>query len=213
MNATTQIINQQKVGIKLLLQNANNLFSSAELLAIHKYYSPAVSILILSSEELVKSYALCLEILLGDKSEVKKISGTKSKSDDSYLFSHKEKHQLAKVIIADLAKISPFINLIKRLPLGELKKILNFISLPSSELSQVDNLINDLGLFNELKNAGLYVDQKGNSWSTPSEVSESKINQVLNSAKLIRSFFIPKVEYFLTFSNQDLELVYDAINN
>ena len=101
------IVLRQKEGIRLSKENAVNLFNAAELLATNKFYSPAIPILILSAEEMIKSFALCLEFLLGDRSEVKRIiKNGKSKRTDSHLFKHVDKHEFAKIIIQDLKMLS-----------------------------------------------------------------------------------------------------------
>jgi AbiV family abortive infection protein len=212
MSEVDKFILQQKIGIDLSKQNANNLFNSAELLAANNYFSPAIPILILSAEETIKSFALCLEILLGSKSKVKSIiKESYAKHEDSYLNFHKDKHGLIEVIITDLKSISPFTNILKLLPLGDIKGLLNFLSISPTELDKIDSLLTKLKGFNDLKNEGFYVDNKNSRWHTPLGFNHELYNKVFTNINLIRTIFLPKIEYIQKFSENDLGLIYDIV--
>ena len=203
-------IRQQKIGIEFSKQNSNNLYNSAVLLAANQFYSPAIPILVLSAEEIIKSFALCLQIFLGNESEVKKIIKTSIiKENDSYMNNHLVKHKLASAIIIDLNKISPVINFIKLLPIGEFKNILNVISIPDTERTKIDSLLNELKVFNTKKNKGFYVDNKGNSWHTPLELTDQDYNKVLQTVNLLRDIFLPKIEQIQNFSDSELASIYE----
>lgn len=206
------MILNQKIGIRFSKENSTNLFSSADILAKNNFYSPAVPILILSAEEMIKSFALCLEILLGDSSEVKKIiKDSKLKANDSYLFNHEDKHKLAKAIIIDLDKIAFLIILLKLILPKELKEALELISISSRERSKVDQLLHNIDKFNRFKNEGFYVDKRGDEWKTPLNITESEYSEICNDVELIRGIFLPKVDYVLNFPDADLTLLYDII--
>jgi AbiV family abortive infection protein len=214
MKDFNSIIENQKRGIRLSIENSTNLYSSAQLLSVNKFYSPAVPILILSAEEMIKSFALCLEILLGEESEVKKIiKDSKVKASNSYLFNHEDKHKLAKAIISDLKKIALTVKIIKIFLRGKLKEALEFISISPSEQSKVDQLLNNIDNFNRLKNEGFYVDKRGDEWKTPLNVTESEYRAILNDVELIRTVFSQKVHYFLNFPDADLVLLYEAMHS
>jgi AbiV family abortive infection protein len=202
-------IRQQKIGIEFSKQNSNNLYNSAVLLAGNQFYSPAIPTLVLSAEEIIKSFALCLQIFLGNESEVKKIiKASKIKENESYMNNHLVKHKLASAIIIDLNKISPVINFIKLLPLGIFRDVLNVISIPNTERTKIDSLLNELNDFNTKKNKGFYVDYKENNWHTPLKFTVQDYNNVLQNVNLLRDIFLPKITQIQNFSDAELANIY-----
>jgi hypothetical protein len=79
-------------------------------------------------------------------------------------------------------------------------------------LKQIDGLLSELSDFNNLKNEGFYVDNRKGFWKTPMKIDETDYNKVLKSADLIRDIFLPKIEYSLKVSNENLVLLYEAMN-
>jgi AbiV family abortive infection protein len=161
--------------------NANNHKQSAELIAKNKQYGMAVSILILSTEELVKGILLYIQYLSID---IRNISGV-------YLFftDHIIRHRLATMINL----MYPMLKLIMGIVFKTKEKLHN----PESNIqftneenaiiyedeNEIKNLFKDLPAMmdwwdeaNMNKNKGFYVDYS-NSLETPMQVSELEYNQ------------------------------------
>ncbi len=214
MDKNTEQIKKQREGIKLSVNNSDNLFQSAELLSNNGFNGLAISLLILSAEESVKSFALSLELMLGSKSEVKNIIGdSKSRHVDSYLFIHEDKHKLAKAIIKDLRSISsPWFNLLG-VAFPKYKKHFDFFSLSSRQCNEIEQLLIDFDGFNNMKNRGLYVDYLKGIWKTPLDLNivDYKSNQ--KKIALIRGIFSPRIKYFLELPDKDLGLLMECLND
>jgi AbiV family abortive infection protein len=212
MNENLKILQRQKEGIRLAEANSDNLFNSAELLSGNGYYSPAIPLLILSAEEIIKSLALCLESLLGSNSEVKNIiPNSKNKAVDSYLFDHEDKHKLAKAIIVDIRKLAPWMGVVQLL-LPKLMKYFDFFSLSPDQINEIDKLMIDFESFNNIKNKGLYVDRLNSGWTTPLMFNLSDYKNYSEKIVLIRKIFSDRINYFLGFPDSDLCLLIDAFN-
>ena len=205
------VVLKQKEGIRLSKENSDNLFNAAELLSANNFYSPAIPLLILSAEEMIKSFALCLEFLLGDRSEVKRIiKNSKSKRADSHLFNHVDKHELAKIIIQDLKVLStPAIIVGIFLP-ANLKVSAKEFVLSSEQKEQVEFLLSGIEKFNEIKNQGLYVGEINGEWKTPLSFDQGDYSTYREMSKTIRDIFSNKIDLFLKTGDRDLCLLVDA---
>ncbi len=207
-----EIIKKLKEGIKLSAINSDNLFNSAELLAANNFFSPAIPLLILSAEEIIKSFALSLEFFVGGTSEVKQIiEKSKNKAADSHLFNHEDKHKLAQRLIKDLQKISPFFNLARIFVSKKYKKHIDFFCLSNEQYKEIDKLMVDFEKFNRLKNQGLYVDNINDKWETPLSFSLSDFESCKKNVLLIRDVFSTRIKYFLDIPEGDLSLLVDAL--
>jgi AbiV family abortive infection protein len=199
----------QKRGVFLTKENSDKLFDSSLEIANNKNYGHAISLLILSSEEIIKSFALCLEFFLGDKSEVKKIiKESTSKSIDAYLFNHSEKHKLASAILFDLKNIPSFFKYVLQSLPKPFNKISSVVLLKSAQINEIESVINNLQEFNDLKNRGFYVDRKDELWVSPSDLSDNNFENCRKDVQLIRDIFSEKINLLLEFTDDEWESVY-----
>jgi len=211
INVSLSKVLNQKEGIKLSKENSDSLFKSAELLAAHSFFSPAIPLLILSAEEVIKSFGLSLEIFLGARSEVNRIiKNNKLNSTNSYLYNHTAKHKLANSVIHDLDQIYPIVNIFKLILKGALKKYLEFFTLPSGQREEIKLLLNDIEKFNELKNRGFYVDAKDGHWVTPLSFSQRDYQEYKAKISLLVKIFSPKIDIFLSIPNDILTNLVEA---
>jgi AbiV family abortive infection protein len=202
----------QRQGIIATLENAKVLFDSAELLRSNCIISPSISLLVLSSEELIKSFALCSEILVGDKARVKDFTVSDRKPNDSYLFNHIEKHNMIKIFLTNFLSFSPPLNLIKPFIKGKLKQLIDLMTITSEECKLVEKILNDLINFDSKKKNGLYVDFFENAWISPLTLNEIDYANTYSTTALIKSVFQRKVEFILSTPDDELELVYKTAN-
>lgn len=158
-------------GIKLSFENSEELYESALLLKDHKKYGVAISVLILSVEEIIKSTSL-FAFLIFDKQDFMK---DLFKSNNL----HKERLDLALIFsenfkLKDLQKIES-INNINFDTTELLEKVKN-------EKHSFENWFNKA---KTLKNDGLYVDFD-NKFKSPSKFTEKDFNKSFEYSKEIR---------------------------
>lgn len=183
-----------KKGYLLALENARNLFSSAEVIAEKNQYGLAISLLVLSAEESVKSYTIITQDFFPEK---------KIENYDKAFENHKFKLEAIRSLVGYskiIGKMNDLIwgDVIKNIdePIDELAKIksegvkkavewLNYQSTPESKSSQ-------LSIENEwwrqakaLKEDGFYVRSSGKGWHTP---ANSKKEQYLKTRKYVSKF-------------------------
>lgn len=209
--SSNSFVQSQKKGVKLSKENSDKLYNSAQILANNNNHGHAIPLLILSAEEIIKSLALCLEVFLEHKSEVKKIiKDSSAKAIDSYLFNHLDKHKLAIAIIADLKAISPFVRLVAILPFEFTKKVTSFFLITQEESSQIESVVNHLSEFNGLKNRGFYVDYKNDDWLSPLTLNEIDFENCKKDVVVIREIFSNQVNALLKFSDEEWIMLINA---
>jgi AbiV family abortive infection protein len=202
----------QKDAISKSKLNADNLFQSALKLYEHGFISPAIPLLILSSEEIIKSFALCSEILTGDKSFVKDLIESEHKRKDSFMFAHKDKHKIIQSFLNTFLSVPPAIYLIKQFLSGRIRDIIELMTISKDERNEIESAVIDLDSFDSYKKKGFYVDYRDKSWTSPLMLNESDYRKTLQTTELIKSIFDRKIDFIISTSNEELEMVYAAAN-
>lgn len=196
---------EQSKGLdKPIYKNALNLKRDAVLIAEkRKSYSSASSILVLSTEECVKSI---LVLLHSENYNIYRI-----KDANKFFYDHEIRHQIGMFIIVGLGILESFYKYDNRIP----------TKISRTRIKWVDNLINGfidiskaadpfletkpdteyLQGFNDVKNKGFYVDYRNKLIAPQSEVVYSDYNKTLIIAnkifkfnKLLRILFHEKLE-------------------
>jgi hypothetical protein len=129
------------------------------------------------------------------------------------MYDHEDKHKLAKAIIKDLNSIPPippYFNFIKNLFSSNINILLNFFIVPLEERNQLDTLIDELNAFNRLKISGFYVDNINGKWVTPLKLCEKEYSKLLQSINILRAFFITRIDFLLTFTNDEFVMIYET---
>lgn len=186
-DSVKQLPNQQLIaGMKLCVENSNDLYNGALALQQKKLYGAATSILILSVEELVKAFGL-FNLLITD-GDIK--DGMKQ------LFEHKELHknrheyamfmtQYLKHARAKGIKKNNFeYDSPKELSEILLKKI-NFPLIFKNMDKNMASFNNWFAHANTLKNAGLYV-AYSNKWHSPNNITENDFLRSIKETNTIR---------------------------
>jgi AbiV family abortive infection protein len=214
MKKYLQIVKTQKQGINFSKENSDNIYECATILAERNQFGTAISLLILSAEEITKSIALCLEIFLGDKSEVKKIIiDSKIKDKESYLYNHVDKHKLAKTILSDLYTISEKLEFLSWFPNKNIKKITNVVIFKDYQKKQVNSVINSLENYNDLKNKGFYVDNKKGEWLKPSMLSKTDYENCKKDIEMLRGLFSDRINLILLLDDSELCLLAEVLRS
>ncbi|MEQ3498305.1 AbiV family abortive infection protein [Tenacibaculum sp. SSH1-16] len=186
------LTSEESKGIdKLIYKNALQLKKDALLIAENrKSYSSATSLLILSSEEVIKSI---LVLLHSEGYNVYKLKET-----HKFFFDHKIRHQIIQLIEMGSGIVKSMIKYDEQKPSKLLKTKINwlnnlvndFIDLVKAVEPIIDatDRVYKLQLFNELKNKGLYVDYK-NVLSLPqTQITENTYKETLMITESIFSF-------------------------
>lgn len=183
--------------------NALQLKKDSELLANTRgFYSSATSLLILSSEEVIKS------ILVRLHAEGYNIY--KLKEASRFFREHKIRHQLAQLIEMGSGLIESMMKYEEQKPakvfksekmLGRLLNELIDFGKASWPFFDSTKRINELQAFNDLKNKGFYVDYRNSLLLPRNEVTEAIYDRTLfltervfRFSKLVRILFHDKIE-------------------
>lgn len=183
--------------------NAKKLFNDAELLRGHSSYSTATSMLILSSEEIIKA----LLVLLHSKGfRVYQIKGAKS-----FFLSHRVRHEIAELIEVGAGFYEYFQqrekdrkNPIFKTRFKKLNSFLNglhTLSRMKEPFEKAKSRIESLEKFDSWKNMGFYVDYQ-NELLLPKEKvtkeayynTEDTVLRIFHNYKIFRILFHPKAE-------------------
>ncbi|WP_461516963.1 AbiV family abortive infection protein [Porticoccus sp.] len=162
-------------GVTLCVDNAHKLFESAELLGKQEHFSTATSLMILATEECIKSYALLSRVISLKKwdSELQK-----------YFRNHQHKHNLGGLLL--------LIGSIGEEVFEEVIAVTNDTSIPREKEKETflrrihENLKKQTNSpseeflatvkwhenADELKKRGFYVDFTNKKWISPSSVTE-----------------------------------------
>ncbi|CAL2104215.1 AbiV family abortive infection protein [Tenacibaculum sp. 190130A14a] len=176
---------------KLIYKNALQLKKDAISIAENrKSYSSATSILILSSEEVIKSI---LVLLHSEGYNVYKLKET-----HKFFFDHKIRHQITQLIEMGSGIVKSLINYKEQEPTKLLKTKINWLDnlvngffdvvKAASPLIDANNRIEKLQKFNDLKNQGLYVDYKNTLLVPQSEITVNTYKETLKITENIFSF-------------------------
>jgi hypothetical protein len=71
-------------------------------------------------------------------------------------------------------------------------------------------LIDELNTFNRLKISGFYVDNINGKWVTPLELCEKNYSKLLQKINILRAFFITRIDFLLTFTDNEFVMVYET---
>lgn len=217
---------KESIGLDLhLYKNAVQLKKDAILIADkRKSYSSATSLLILSSEEVIKS----ILILLHSKG----YNIYKLKESTKFFFDHKIRHQIAQLIEMGLGIIETFMKYEEeklKKPFKTKYKWLNNV------LNEVSNIAISSGLFfdsthrikklqgfNDLKNKGFYVDYKDALILPQTEINEVSFKETLlvtervfKFSKVLRILFHEKIDNHISESeiSEIKQSLHDFIDN
>jgi AbiV family abortive infection protein len=189
---------------KPIYKNALNLKRDAILIAEkRKSYSSATSLLILSTEECVKSI---LVLLHSEKYKIYQLKDARK-----FFYDHVIRHQIAMFIIVGLGILESLYKYVKRIPTKisrtGVKWIDNFIngfidfSKAADPFLKTKPDIEYLQDFNDIKNKGFYLDYRDKLKAPQSEVVYSDYNKTLKITnkifkfnKLLRILFHEKLE-------------------
>ncbi|WP_299122068.1 AbiV family abortive infection protein [uncultured Tenacibaculum sp.] len=177
---------------KLIYKNALQLKKDAiSIASIRKSYSSATSLLILSSEEVIKSI---LVLLHAEGYNVYKLKET-----HKFFFDHKIRHHIAQLIEMGSGIIKSMIRYDEQEPTKLLKTKIkwldNFVNgtidiiNAARPIIDANDRIKKLQKFNELKNKGLYVDYKNNIILPQNEITENTYKETLKITENIFSFY------------------------
>lgn len=159
-----------------IYKNALQLKKDAELIAkSRKSFSSATSLLILSSEESIKSSLIKLH---SEKFNIYKLN-----ESHKFFFDHKIRHQIAQLIELGAGITESLIKYDDLKPSTFLKTNINWLNnivngfidivKASEPLIKSSDRIQELQLFNNLKNKGFYVDYKDQILLPKDEITES----------------------------------------
>jgi AbiV family abortive infection protein len=207
---------QQSKGIDYsIYKNARQLRKDALLIAeINKSFPSATSLLILSSEEVIKSILVLLHS-----------QGYKTyliKDSKKFFSDHRVRHQLAQLMELSIGILESFEKKASNEPVTLLKTKSEFwnglvngileIALASKPFLDSAQRVKKLMEFNDKKNQGLYVDFRDKLLIPQIEISERDfvetrliVNRIFNVYKGLKIIFHPKVQNH--FKNDDIELL------
>jgi AbiV family abortive infection protein len=189
----------------IIFKNARQLKKDALLIAAtNKSYSRATSLLILSSEEIIKAI---LVLLHSEGYKVYQISDAKK-----FFFDHKIRHQLAQLIEITIGAIESIDKWDRRKPSKfiqtkseEWNRILNGILDLTKVIEPIlksTKRIKDLENFNDSKNNGLYVGYKGQLivpqeliTATDYRITEEIVERLFRVYKMLKILYHPCVIY------------------
>lgn len=192
--------------------NAKRLFNDSQLLCGNSSYSTATSIMILSSEEIIKAFL----ILLHSKGyKVYQINGAKK-----FFTSHRVRHEIAELIEVGAGFYEYFQqrekdlkNPIFKTRFKTLNTVLNFVQTLSNlkePIRKTKSRIESLEEFDTWKNIGFYVDYQ-DGLRIPKErinkevyiKTEDTVIRIFHYYKIIRIIFHPKAENHI--AREDIE--------
>ena len=216
MNTFINLSVQQSKGIDYsIYKNARQLRKDALLIAeTNKSFSSATSLLILSSEEVIKSVLVLLHS-----------QGYKTyliKDSKKFFFFFIVRHQLAQLMELSIGILESIEKKASNEPVTLLKTKSEFwnglvngileIALASKPFLDSAQRVKKLMEFNDKKNQGLYVDYRDKLLIPEIEISESDfietrliVNRIFNVYKGLKIIFHPKVQNH--FKNDDIELL------
>lgn len=186
------LTSEESKGIdKLIYKNALQLKKDALLIAeARKSYSSATSLLILSSEEVIKSILVLLH--------VEGYNVYKLKETHKFFFDHKIRHQIAQLMEMGSAMMKSMVKYDEQKPTKLLKTkvswlnnfvngFFNIVKAAEPIITATDR-IKKLQKFNDLKNMGLYVDYKNILLLPQTAVTENIYKKTLTITENIFSF-------------------------
>ena len=206
---------KSKVLHEPIYKNALKLKKDALLIAeINKSFPSATSLLILSSEEVIKSILVLLHS-----------QGYKTyliKDSKKFFSDHRVRHQLAQLMELSTGILESIEQKKSNEPVTLLKTKSEFwnglvngileIALASKPLLDSAQRVKKLMEFNDTKNQGLYVDFRDKLLIPKIEISESDfietrliVNRIFNIYKGLKIIFHPKVQNH--FKNEDIEFL------
>ncbi len=216
MNTFINLSVQQSKDIDYsIYKNARQLRKDALLIAeINKSFPSATSLLILSSEEVIKSILVLLHS-----------QGYKTyliKDSKKFFSDHRVRHQLAQLMELSIGILESFEKKASNEPVTLLKTKSEFwnglvngileIALASKPFLDSALRVKKLMEFNDKKNQGLYVDYRDKLLIPEIEISESDfietrliVNRIFNVYKGLKIIFHPKVQNH--FKNDDIEFL------
>lgn len=216
MNTFINLTAQKSKGIDYCIyKNARQLRKDALLIAkSNKSYASATSLLILSSEEVIKSVLVLLHS-----------QGYKTyliKDSKKFFSDHRVRHQLAQLIELSIGILESLEKKASNEPVTLLKTKSEFwngllngileIALASKPFLDSAQRVKKLMEFNYKKNQGLYVDFRDKLLIPQIEISESDfietrliVNRIFNVYKGLKIIFHPKVQNH--FKNDDIEFL------
>ncbi len=202
MSNFLNITPKNSVGIDLLIySNALKLKKDAILIADkNKSYSTATSLLVLSSEEIIKAFLILLH---SENYNVYSIDNAKKFFSD-----HKIRHDLAKIIEVTVTLFDTGISFLSTEDNGNkgniLSKFTYWIDLFATALQPIKSSVkrfNKLEEFNNLKNQGLYVDYRSKLLIPKDIVGENDylqvrdiVERIFRVYKLLRILFNPNLK-------------------
>lgn len=216
MNTFINLTAQNSKGIDYTIyKNARQLRKDALLIAeINKSFPSATSLLILSSEEVIKSILVLLHS-----------QGYKTyliKDSKKFFSDHRVRHQLAQLMELSIGILESIEKKASNEPVTLLKTKSEFwnglvngileVALASKPFLDSAQRVKKLMEFNDKKNQGLYVDFRDKLLIPQIEISESDfietrliVNRIFNVYKGLKIIFNPKVQNH--FKNDDIEFL------
>ncbi|PKV51891.1 AbiV family abortive infection protein [Aquimarina sp. MAR_2010_214] len=208
-----------------IYKNALQLKKDAILIAnTRKSYSSATSLLILSSEEAIKSVLVRLH--------AEQYNIYKLKESSKFFRDHKIRHQMAQLIEMGSGLIESMMKYDEQKPTEFLKTKVSWLDdlvngaidlvKAASPLLDATERIKELQEFNDLKNKGFYVDYRDGLILPQNEITETIYNRtlfiterVVRFSKLIRILSHEKLENHMPNEeiNKNKELLKDFIDN
>lgn len=216
MNTFINLSAQQSKGTDYsIYKNARQLRKDALLIAeLNKSFPSATSLLILCSEEVIKSILVLLHS-----------QGYKTyliKDSKKFFSDHRVRHQLAQLMELSIGILESFEKKASNEPVTLLKTKSEFwnelvngileIALASKPFLDSAQRVKKLMEFNDKKNQGLYVDFRDKLLIPQIEISERDfietkliVNRIFNVYKGLKIIFHPKVQNH--FKNDDIDLL------
>lgn len=221
MNSFINLSVQQSKGIDYsIYKNARQLRKDALLIAeTNKSFSSATSLLILSSEEVIKSVLVMLHS-----------QGYKTyliKDSKKFFSDHRVRHQLAQLMELSIGILESIEKKASNKPVTLLKTKSEFwnglvngileIALASKPFLDSAQRVKKLMEFNDKKNQGLYVDFRDKLLIPEIEISERDfietkliVNRIFNVYKGLKIIFHPRVQNH--FKNDDIEFLKNQLH-
>lgn len=182
-------------GVRLSLKNSEELFNCASILNQNKKYGPALSLLILSIEELIKSLSIFNLIILRNKIETKNLFSSRNL--------HKERLDLALIINETLKD--------EKLTDGEMTRE-KMELLKINILKEKQNFNNWFEKSKKMKNDGLYVDFS-NKFSSPESITENTFLESIDLTKNIREAINQFLKIILTANDDEIDNIISIAEN
>ena len=206
-------IENLKFGIELHFKNSEKLYNRALQLSNKKNYTQALPVLISSIEETIKGYALCMEVFLGDQTDINKLlKKSKVKQEVSLEINSDVKNQRILIVLQELNRLFVLAMFTKKaLIKGNWSGITWLIFIPDEEEKQINNLIEKLANFSTSK-SDLFKVKNDILSKKPVEVKSVDYKFVSRKIDELKEIFDLKIEFIFKLPNHPLALLYELVH-